>query len=370
MGSERGHRSFFGRLIVFLLTLLAVVGLMAMVLSVASSYVDPAQFVWLSYFGLAFWAILLFNLIIFGLLLLMWSRKAWVAVLAILVSIPGVYRSFSFGKAQEGGDIRLMTYNVHRFTYLKDKTNTEMAEDMVAMVNEYHPDVLCLQEFTVFKPKTNRKDCIAQFGEMVGMPFQYYNSKANFGGNVIFSKYPLSAVEDENDYGKENRYGTVALVDAGEKGRFVVFCCHLTSFQITDQEINVFTDKENSKEDVKSSGKSIISKLKIAYQKRSEEVSKMLEDVPHDGRAIVLCGDFNDTPLSYTYHQIRRAGFTDGFVKTGRGIGHTYAGKLPLLRIDYVWGNDRIQPMLFKRIKIKGSDHYPVLMDFNVNHEF
>ena len=64
----------------------------------------------------------------------------------------------------------------------------------------------------------------------------------------------------------------------------------------------------------------------------------------------------------------KKAGFVDGFVKAGRGIGYTYAGKLPLLRIDYVWGNEQIEPMAFKRIKFKGSDHYPVMMDFNVRH--
>ena len=264
-----------------------------------------------------------------------------------------------------------MTYNVHNFTFLKDiKTVQENTEDIAGLVNEYHPDVLCIQEFTSFLPKASRNDCIVKFGEMVGMPYQYYHTKANFGGNVIFSKYPLSAVADEDGFGKENAYGAVAQVDAGEKGTFVLICCHLVSYQITDAEISVFTGKEmeNKKSEMKSSGKSIISKLKSAYERRSEEVGKMLSNIPCDGRAIVLCGDFNDTPLSFTYHRIKQAGFTDGFVKAGRGIGHTYAGKLPLLRIDYIWGNDRIEPTSFKRIKTYGSDHYPVVMDFNVNH--
>lgn len=368
---EKGKRSFIGRLIVFLLTLLAVVGLIAMALSVASSYVDPTKFVWLAYFGLAFWAILIYNLAVFFLLLLMWSKKAWVAVIALLVSLPGLYKSFSFGRPQAGGEIRVMTYNVHNFTYQKgEKTSQETAEEIAEVVNECHPDVLCVQEFMAFLPKVSRKDCIVRFGEMVGMPYQYYHTKANFGGNVIFSKYPVTAVEDEDDFGKENAYGAVARVDAGDKGSFVLICCHLVSYQITDAEISVFTDmeKDNSKEELKSSGKSIVSKLKRAYERRSEEVGKMLSDIPHDGRAIILCGDFNDTPLSFTYHRIKQSGFTDGFVKAGSGIGHTYAGKLPLLRIDYIWGNEQIQPMSFKRIKYGSSDHYPVMMDFNVNH--
>ena len=372
MGKERRRRGFFGRLIIFLLTLLALVGFIAMVLSVISSFLDPVKFVWTAYFGLAFWAIFFYNLIVLTLLLLLWSKKAWIAVFAMLFSIPGVYKSFSTGHEREGGELRIMSYNVLNFyDYLNEgKTREEVADGVANSVLEYHPDVLCIQEFTLFSTKIGRNECIAQFGEKMKMPYQYYHTKQHFGGNVIFSKYPLIALEPDELMGEEKEYGPVVKVDAGEKGVFYVICVHLTSYQLSNDEITVFSDKDNTKEEMKSYSKSILIKLKTAYEKRSKEVSEMLADIPHDGRAIVLCGDFNDTPLSYTYHQIKRAGFTDGFVKAGWGIGRTYAGKLPLLRIDYVWGNDRIQPMAFKRLKVKGSDHYPVMMDFNVSHEF
>ena len=366
-GKKRG---FFGRLVVFLLEVLAFVGLIAMAMCVLCSYVNPTKFVWLSFFGLGFWVVFLYNVVVFALLLLMWSRKVWISVIALIFAIPGVYKSFSFGKAESGGELRVMTYNVMNFRDQNDvnKSSLEVAAEMAKMVKENDPDVLCLQEFSLFMPKTSRDACIAGFGEMTGLPYQYYHKKANFCSNVIFSKYPLSALDEESSFAKENEYGAVAKVDARNKGVFYVLCVHLTSFQLTNHEINVLTETNNSKEQVQEYGKSIVVKLKNAYEKRSEEVSKMLEDIPHDGRPIIICGDFNDTPLSYTYHRIKKAGFVDGFVESGRGIGYTYAGKLPMLRIDYVWGNERIQPKSFKRIKHKGSDHYPVMLDFNVKN--
>lgn len=372
MGKEPKRRGFFGRLIVFLLTLLALVGLIAMILSVISSFLDPVKFVWAAYFGLAFWAIFFYNLIVLTLLLLLWTKKIWIAVFAMLISIPGVYKSFSTGRAQEGGDLRIMSYNVLNFSdyYGEGLTREEVADRVANLVLEHHPDVLCIQEFSPFMKKVNRDECIAKYGELMKMPYQYYHTKQHFGNNVIFSKYPLVPLEPDEMMGEEKEYGPVVKVDAGEKGVFYVICVHLTSNQLTNDEITVFSDTGNTKEEMKSKSKSILVKLKIAYEKRSKEVSDMLADVPHDGRAIVLCGDFNDTPLSYTYHQIKRAGFTDGFVKAGWGIGRTYAGKLPLLRIDYVWGNERIKPMAFNRLKVKGSDHFPVMMDFNVSHDF
>ena len=367
---EKKKRGVFGRIIVFLLAILAFVGVIAMAMSVLCSYVDPTKFVWLSFFGLMFWAILFYNLVVFALLLLMWSRKVWISIVALLIAIPGVYKSFSTGRSLEGGELRVMSYNVLHFKdqYDEEKRRDSVAYEMVAMVKEYHPDVLCIQEFTNCLPKVGRQGCIDQLGEMMELPYNYSHTRANFGGNVIFSKYPLYALEEDIPFAKENDYGAVARVDAGTKGVFYVLNCHLASFQLTNDEVAVFSERGNTKEQVEEYGKSIVSKLAKAYKRRSQEVSEMLEHIPHDGRPLLLCGDFNDTPLSYTYHQIYRAGFVDGFVKAGHGIGCTYAGKLPLLRIDYVWVNDQIQPMSFRRIKYKGSDHYPILLDFNVNH--
>ena len=60
------------------------------------------------------------------------------------------------------------------------------------------------------------------------------------------------------------------------------------------------------------------------------------------------------------------AGFIDTFTKVGFGIKSTYAGKLPLLRIDYIWANDNVKPLDFERHKYKASDHYPIILDFKI----
>ena len=113
--NNKKRRGFFGRLVVGLLTLLACLGLIAMALSALSGYIDPKRFVWTSFFGLAFWEILAFNAVVFVLLLLLWSRKVWIAVLALAIAVPGILRSFSNGKAQSGADFRVMSYNVQIF---------------------------------------------------------------------------------------------------------------------------------------------------------------------------------------------------------------------------------------------------------------
>jgi len=367
MAKERG---FIGKFLVFILTLLALIGFVAMVLSVVNPYIDPKRFIWTSFFGLAFWEIFLFNVVVFLALLLLWSRKVWIAILALVVAIPGIRKSYSFGKpVDESGFIRVMSYNVHNFRHVDGETDVEsFAYKVINKVREENPDVLCCQEFFEYKPNLSRAESMGDFMRGAGFQYVYYNQNHSYGGNVIFSKYPLTKVADDTHLGKEITSGVMVLVDAGAKGRFYVANMHLTSYNITDGEIDIITNSQELRNQFDTVGMTVARKLKYAFEQRSEELTSILESMPQFRGPIIICGDFNDTPMSYTYKQMQKAGFVDSFTKVGRGIKPTYAGKLPLMRIDYIWGNSQIRPLNFKRIRYKASDHYPIMLDFKIEN--
>ncbi len=364
-GRERG---FFGKLLVFVLTILALIGLIAMTLSVLNPYIDPKRFIWTSFFGLAFWEIFFFNLLVFIALLLLWSRKAWIAVIALLVSVPGVRKSYSFGsQVEEDSFIRVMSYNVHNFKHVDEKTpSADFAYQVINKVREQNPDILCCQEFSAFESGVSRSKNIENFMQSAGFRYFYYNEKHSYGGNVIFSKFPLERIPENSELGKGTPSGVMVSVDAGAKGRFYVADMHLLSYNITDGEIDVLTHSSEFRNQLDTIGMTVARKLKYAFEQRSDEIASVLETMPMLDGPIIVCGDFNDTPMSFTYKQMQNAGFTDSFTQVGRGIKPTYGGKLPLLRIDYIWGNDRIIPLGFKRIRYKASDHYPVMLDFKI----
>ena len=364
---ERKPRSFFGKMIVFILAVSAVIGVIAMALSVANAYVNPNDFIWTTVFGLAFWEILIYNVVVFLFLLLMWSNKIWISVVALLIAIPGISKSFSIGsKSKAENSIRVMSYNVHDFRHVDGVTEKEQfANQVMEMVREHAPDILCCQEFSQFKSGVSRPQCIEDFAKEAGFQYIYFNRKTNYGGNVIFSKYPLTKVAEDSGFGKGNTYGVMVSVDAGEKGKFHVANVHLLSYMITDSEIDVLTNA-SERQNLDTIGKTVLHKLSFAFQKRSEELQTVLNGMPPVGGPIIICGDFNEPPLSYNYRQMQKAGFVDTFTKVGFGIKPTYAGKLPLLRIDYVWANDGVKPLAFDRYKYKASDHYPIMLDFAI----
>ena len=361
------ERGFFGKTIVFFLALLAFVGLLAMALCVLNPYIDPNHFIWTTSFGLAFWEILFYNVLILMLLLIMKSRKAWISVIALLIAVPGFGKSYSRGHQETAdGSIRIMSYNVHNFKHLDGETDTErFARQVMNMVREQNPDILCCQEFGGFKARISRPQCIQLFADSTGFQYVYYNRKNNYAGNVVFSKYPIEKVSEVSDFAKENSYGVMVSVDAGEKGKFHVANIHLLSYLITDSEIESLTTPQE-RQQYEALGKKLLKKLNFAFQCRSEEHQKVLNGLAPIEGPVVVCGDFNEPPLSYNYRQMQKAGFVDTFTKVGHGIKPTYAGKLPLLRIDYVWANDGVTPLSFKRHRWKASDHYPIMLDFTI----
>ena len=368
VGKEKKERTFFGKMVIFILAFLAVIGLIAMALSIINAYVNPQDFIWTTVFGLAFWEILIFNVVVFLLLLMMWSNKVWISVVALLIAIPGISKSFSFGSKKKSDDsIRLMSYNLHNFTHIDGETEKEaFANQVMEMVREQNPDILCCQEFMAYKKGVDRPKCIEDFANDAGFQYIYYNRKNGYGGNVIFSKYPMTKVAEDSGFGQENTYGVMVSVDAGEKGKFHVANVHLMSYMITDKEIEILTNSSERQDNLDTIGKSVLHKLKYAFQQRSEELQTVLQGMPPVEGPVVVCGDFNEPPLSYNYRQMRKAGFVDTFTKAGFGIKPTYAGKLPLLRIDYVWANDKVKPLYFERCKYKASDHYPIMLDFKI----
>ena len=363
------ERGFIGKAIVFLLAVFAVIGLIAMSLSVVCPYANPQRFVWLAFFGLAFWEVFIFNVLIFIFLLLMWSRKVWIAVIALAIAVSGVSKSFSFGSKEEStGGIKVMSYNVHMFCPIGDETTSEgVCDKIINIVREQSPDVLCCQELSAFKKGVSRPQCIEDFAKSSGFSYIYYNRKSNYGGTVIFSKWPIAKVSEDSGFGQENVYGVMVSVDAGERGLFYLANVHLLSYMLTDDEIDVLVRPSDRRDVLDTVGMTVARKLKMAYEKRAEEIGTVLQGMPPVKGPIIVCGDFNETPMSYVYREMQKAGFTDTFTKVGWGIKPTYAGRLPLLRIDYMWANDKVQPLCFKRERIKASDHYPIILEFAIN---
>jgi endonuclease/exonuclease/phosphatase family metal-dependent hydrolase len=77
---------------------------------------------------------------------------------------------------------------------------------------------------------------------------------------------------------------------------------------------------------------------------------------------VIVCGDFNDVPNSYAYRTIGK-GLQNAFTEKGRGIGRTFTGISPTLRIDNIFVAENFEVKQFLRLRQQLSDHFPIFTD-------
>ena len=354
MAKEKKRRNtFFQGSIKLLIGIGGIAALLSAFLCAICPFINPSVFVWTAIFGPAFWVIFFTNVAILFILIYLKSRRTiLIPIVAILFSIPGLMNSYSLGE-EKGGDaqIKVMTYNVGVFKDYNDENRyvSDVKKSLAKLVKEENPDVICLQESGKWPKST-----AAAFSKMID--YKYYSVNQT-NGNSYFSKYPL---QDVNAFSNEGlrKFADIKKVKINNNDSFYLANCHFNSFRISDD-----IDDINEKDVYKS----VIRKLVNGYMSRTKITNLLLDKLPDDKMPLVICGDFNDTPLSYTYNEMKNAGLKDAFHTASRGIGRTYCGKLPLLRIDYFWYNDNVEVVSYKRIKQTTSDHYPLVMQFNIN---
>lgn len=112
----------------------------------------------------------------------------------------------------------------------------------------------------------------------------------------------------------------------------------------------------------------IKSKLKPAFTQReaqAELLATYIEKERSQTDGIIVCGDFNDTPISYTYNTVK-GNLLDAFVQRGKGVGITYHRNKFLFRIDYIFHDKNMRTYRVKVPRVKFSDHYPVVADIEL----
>ena len=94
--------------------------------------------------------------------------------------------------------------------------------------------------------------------------------------------------------------------------------------------------------------------------RRAEQAIQVKNHAANSPFPVIIAGDFNDTPYSYAYEQLTEKR-KDSFLECGKGIGSTFVGALPGLRIDFVLADEKKIEFCFHRVmQTTFSDHNPV----------
>ncbi|KGE15063.1 endonuclease/exonuclease/phosphatase family protein [Sphingobacterium deserti] len=347
-----------------------VVATLLLLLSYAASFINPKTFWPLAFFGLGYLPILLVNVgfVIFWLL-----RKPKIALfmsLPILLGWNLLNQHMGFNSGQENAQksdsaIRVMTFNAHLFIEMEKLPSADVKSDVLALIKTTNPDVLCFQEF--FSKIKGTKKMTKRIMDEAGFEDYYFEtavkSEHEGYGQIIFSKYPIihSGTITKNEYGI-NRILFADIVRHTDTIR--IYNVHLRSFGLQNED-KEFIQNPSHTANEEHATRRVGRKLKYAFEGRSRQAEALRDHMDTTRYPIIVMGDFNDTPMSYSVNLIRK-GLKNTFREKGQGWGVTHYEMLPFFQIDYIFCSRKFDVQNYNIIKEKLSDHYPVWADIKL----
>ncbi|MEI6679258.1 MAG: endonuclease/exonuclease/phosphatase family protein [Mariniphaga sp.] len=327
-------------------------------------FVSPDLFWPISFFGLAYPYLLLINFI-FGLIwLLQRSKKILLPLAAFLTGFLNFTNTFQLLPVSESkqAGVKVLSYNVNYYGY-DFRAHNRNAPKILEYLKSEGAEIICIQEATLNNSGKLSPQAIKEALPEINH-FQLATT-SNYGGSITFSKYPIINMGEIRFPGTSN---LVIFSDLKINSHLIirVYNCHFQSYSI-DPEDHAALDSLGSG----SNGKQLIEARKISYklkngfQLRAIQARTVAAHIKKSPYPVIVCGDFNDTPVSYTYRKVRGE-LKDAFVTSGWGISNTYNGELPSFRIDYILFNQKWVGENYKRDRVPYSDHFPVHSEIRI----
>jgi len=363
-----------------LLRILGTVGMIVLLLTKLAVSINPKFFWPLSFLGFGFPFVYGFTSLLCGWLLL---RKDWWAVLllvALAFTWPMATLSYAKNKQQSAAH-KIMIWNVKNFGLYDRFTHPQTREQILDEIKQANPDILCLQEFYTndqqFKNLEYLRDSLGyayvHFNPSISQTIKARNKNQRLiwkngilnqkWGVATFSKYPIrqtARLDFQNSHVNDCIYSDVEI--AGKLTRVVNV--HYESVHLGNQDYATLDSLEKATSTGWLSLRSILRKMKYANLRRAVQAEEVADLVDAYGGRSIVCGDFNDIPISYTYHHTKGQ-LQDAFLVRGNGFGATYFYKIPLFRIDYVLMDKTISIKSYQQLDKALSDHFGVVVGFD-----
>lgn len=336
----------------------------AYLLGAYSGYIPPVRWIIPAFLGLFFPALLVAQIGVTIFWLLAWDKHRLLLVAAVwLISLPQLLVYFPISRAEkslgtEEESLRILSYNVCAFGF-KPHTKTS-PNATLQYIKSSGADIVCIQEAMLNQnpwagvvSKTLRS--------YLDEDYPYINViRVNRGGSTLalLSKYPIKEAKEIPLPSWVN--GAVAYkVDIRGKETLVINV-HLESFRLrrVDGEDYLRLAKDGDAIRLKDALRAKLSPTFRSHNIQANIIHDLIQS--YGSGRVIVCGDFNDTPLSYARYKIGE-GLEDAFVSKGNGLGITFHTRPFFVRIDHILFGPAFRALRCEVDKTASeSDHYPI----------
>lgn len=320
----------------------------------SSVYVSPEFFAYTGLLPLlipVFMAAHVFFILVF---LLGKSRLIIYPILILLVGWKFFPITFQWNQPSTAeNEFVIMSFNAMHFNQVWSSKSNESIANSIEWAKKFPADVKCFQEFQqdYSTPSRNAIKLIGQEGTYQHMYHPFGGNAKKSQGLAIFSKYPI--VNEGTVFDNNQNNGSIFVDLKIGKDTIRVYNTHLESMNIPAKQLGEL-------DGIKKHYRETIRKLKNGIVMRASQVNVLMEHISNSPHPVVLAGDFNDVPYSYTYFTVRSV-LKNAFEAAGRGFGFTYNKVLFFLRIDHIFTDESFSIHQFNTHReVDYSDHYPI----------
>lgn len=351
--------SAVGALLAIVLFVVTVLLSVVLLIAYLTPHVAPSTFGSLTIIGI-FAPILYIGEVICLLCWMIMGRWKIVSVVALLL-VPGLFHISDFynvvymrqvEQKPSRGSFTLMSYNVRGFR--NDSSSRAVDNHVAYFESQELADIVCFQEYALDIPNVERIDSLFNARQN-----RLYVKDVVESGEVVLRTYSRFPIVGSGSLSGEGR-GTSLWVDVivGKNDTLRVFNNHLHSMNISSEDSS---DIEHGK--ILNDGdrmQSIVDRIAKNSSIRAEYVDTLRTIVDSSPYRNIICGDFNDTPMSYVYGELKD-GYVDAFEQCGSGYGYTFRPMHGTLRIDYILFSQELEAESYLADKSNElSDHLPI----------
>ena len=333
----------------------------ATVLVAYSDRLHPADHPVLACAGMIFPFFLVANLIMLMVLLIVKWRRIWIPIVGFVLAFPAIriYLPLHFRTEPPQGSIKVLSYNVDY--YLMDKEFSHPEDSIFEYLRHQNADIICLQE-DVLQPNCHPID----FSNLYPYNDTVHLTKPNvisINAVGIHTRYPI--VRKERISFPSDANGSVAFFLQIGNDTVMVINNHLETTHLSDSDRERYKSMISggmNSEDAQAETRKLLDKLSTSMILRATQAEAIHQYIErHKHYPAIVCGDFNDTPISYVRRTIAK-GLTDCYVESGSGVGGSYNQKGFYFRIDQIMCSDHFEPYnCYIDDQMRASDHYPIL---------
>lgn len=339
--------------------------LLMLFLAYISPYISPAYTKLIPLMGLVSPIIILANIIVAIYWILRWDKVAILCVVVLLLGIGHISKFVQIPvqkeMPQKGPILKIITFNAHYFTTSKHK---DVITKTLHTLDTLNADILCIQEFA-----TSRQDNMEEISKKL-RKYQYHyhhstqdsSTKINYY-TAIYSKFKIINKGEIHFNAIANSSIYADILYRNDTIR--VFNNHLQSSSMTSSDIK-FLSGEDADYSEKGNNLfrlfSIGEKLTINNKLRSDQADTIKHIIDQTPYSIIVCGDHNVIPMSYTYRKVR-GNLQDAFINKGKWYGYTYKSFGHFLRIDFIFHSNTFKTISYGSPDIMWSDHKPVIVE-------